>query len=101
MTERSALLLLAVALAWYLLASLASVLVLGFDKLAAKRGWRRVPEKRLHLISLLGGWPGAWIAHNLWRHKRQKGSYLWRFWAVVTLHVVVWGVIVALLVTRG
>ncbi|MGC9467304.1 MAG: DUF1294 domain-containing protein [Anaerolineae bacterium] len=32
------------------------------------KGWR-VPELTLHLLSLLGGFPGAWIARAMFQHK--------------------------------
>lgn len=35
----------------------------------------RVPEKNLHLLSLLGGWPGAYIAQNYLRHKTIKQPF--------------------------
>ena len=41
----------------------------GCDKLCAKSGWRRVPEKILLLIALFGGSLGALAAMVLFRHK--------------------------------
>ncbi len=32
------------------------------------RGWR-VPEPTLHLLALMGGFPGAWVARSMFRHK--------------------------------
>jgi uncharacterized membrane protein YsdA (DUF1294 family) len=61
----------------YALVSLATLVAFGFDKFAARRGRRRVPEKTLHLLALLGGWPGALIAMPLVNHKRRKMSF-WR-----------------------
>ena len=45
------------------------------DKLAAERGDWRTPENTLHLLSLLGGWPGAWLAQVYLRHKSQKTKF--------------------------
>ncbi len=42
--------------------SLASFAAYGFDKRRAGTGGRRVPERTLHLLALLGGWPGAILA---------------------------------------
>jgi uncharacterized membrane protein YsdA (DUF1294 family) len=49
---------------------------------AEERAWR-VPEARLHLLELLGGWPGAFLAQRRLRHKCSKGSYQVVFWLIV------------------
>ncbi|MEG1682167.1 MAG: DUF1294 domain-containing protein, partial [Stenotrophomonas sp.] len=67
-----------------------SVVALGFylyDKGAAARGEQRTPENTLHLISLLGGWPGALIGQGLFRHKTSKSSFQLVFWLTVVLNV--------------
>lgn len=57
-----------------------------FDKSAAIKGRQRTPEQTLHLLELLGGWPGALIAQNLFRHKSRKASFQIAFWAIVLLN---------------
>jgi uncharacterized membrane protein YsdA (DUF1294 family) len=47
-----------------------------------EREWR-VPEARLHLLEILGGWPGAFLAQRRLRHKCSKGSYQVVFWLIV------------------
>jgi uncharacterized membrane protein YsdA (DUF1294 family) len=49
---------------------------------AEEREWR-VPEARLHLLELLGGWPGAFLAQRRLRHKCSKGNYQVVFWLIV------------------
>lgn len=73
--------------------SLASFAAYGFDKRRATTGGRRVPERTLHLLALLGGWPGAILAQRWCRHKTRKEPFLIAFWAVVVLHVAVVGVV--------
>jgi uncharacterized membrane protein YsdA (DUF1294 family)/cold shock CspA family protein len=51
---------------------------------ATSSGWR-VPETSLHLVELLGGWPGALLAQRLLRHKCSKTSYQFVFWSIVIL----------------
>ena len=64
--------------------------VYGYDKRQAKAGEWRIPEKALHAIELLGGWPGALLAQQVFRHKIRKLSYQLWFWLIVTAHQAVW-----------
>ena len=74
-----------IILLWYLAASVAAVLAYGVDKSAAERNRWRVKESTLHLLALVGGWPGALIAQSVFRHKSRKPS----FQAVFTVTVIV------------
>ncbi|MBU2966020.1 DUF1294 domain-containing protein [Amphritea sp. 2_MG-2023] len=57
------------------------------DKSAAVAGAWRTPESRLHLLALLGGWPGAIIAQQTLRHKTQKKSFRVTFWLTLLLNI--------------
>ena len=61
---------------WYLVCSLLTFVVYAFDKRAARGHRRRVPEARLHLLELIGGFPGALLAIRVLRHKSSKRSFL-------------------------
>jgi len=74
----------------YLLLSVLAFLLYGIDKRRALSGGRRTPENTLHLIELLGGWPGALIAQQAFRHKTRKLSYQLLFWLIVLLHQAFW-----------
>ena len=81
-------------LLWATLAvSVVSFLAYARDKSAAKRGAWRTPEATLHLLDLLGGWPGGFAAQRLLRHKNAKLSFQVVYWLTVVLHA---GVVVFL-----
>ncbi len=66
--------------------SVATYAVYALDKSAARRKRRRVPERTLHLLALLGGWPGALLAQQRLRHKSGKPAFLRVFWLTVLLN---------------
>lgn len=70
----------------YGLLSFITFLAYQTDKAAAKNGRWRTPEQTLHLLALAGGWPGAWVAQQLFRHKTKKRSFLIIFWITVALN---------------
>jgi len=76
-----------VLLAVYGVASVITFFAYAFDKSAAQRGGWRTAEKTLHLLALLGGWPGALLAQQLLRHKSSKAEFRTAFWATVILNV--------------
>lgn len=63
----------------YLLVSLVTYLCYARDKWAARTGHWRTRERTLHLLSLLGGWPGALLAQQRLRHKTRKRRFLLPF----------------------
>jgi uncharacterized membrane protein YsdA (DUF1294 family)/cold shock CspA family protein len=56
------------------------------DKHAAQTGRWRIKEDTLHLLGVLGGWPGAWFAHQILRHKSRKIEFQATYWATVLIH---------------
>jgi uncharacterized membrane protein YsdA (DUF1294 family)/cold shock CspA family protein len=57
------------------------------DKDAARRQAWRTSENTLHLLALLGGWPGAWLAQQVLRHKSMKASFRQVYGLTVGLHL--------------
>ena len=76
---------LAVLLA-YAGASLVALVLYGADKSAAENNRWRTPESTLHVVALLGGWPGALIAQGIFRHKSKKAEFQTIFWTTVVLN---------------
>ena len=90
---------------WYLALSAVSASLYAIDKRRAihnrsRERKRRIPERRLHLVDLLGGWPGGLAARQLFRHKRDKrvkGRFVWTSRAIVGFHILVWALVVLLI----
>lgn len=66
--------------------NLLTFLVYAIDKSAAQSGQWRTRESHLHLLSLAGGWPGAWFAQQWLRHKSRKAEFRAVYWATVVFH---------------
>lgn len=70
------------------------------DKRFAQNGSWRISEKNLLLFAFVGGWPGAWVAQQVFRHKTQKRSFQIKFWATVVIHIVMVGYVAYMLWQR-
>lgn len=71
---------------WALLLLVPSVLSFGqyaWDKRLARLQRWRVPEAQLHLLDLLAGWPGGFLAQHWLRHKTAKAGFQFVFWLIV------------------
>ena len=60
---------------WLIALSVITFLLYGYDKGQAKLGGLRVPEIVLHVLALLGGFPGGWLGRAVFRHKIRKPSF--------------------------
>jgi uncharacterized membrane protein YsdA (DUF1294 family) len=78
-----------VILGWLVVVNIATAVAYVYDKTAARRGARRIRERTLWIMNLLGGFIGAWIVFLVMRHKTQHRS----FWIVQSLATVLWVVI--------
>ncbi len=67
--------------------SIFTYLVYSFDKLAALNGRQRTPEATLHMLSILGGWPGAALAQKILRHKSSKRKFQSVFWGTIIINL--------------
>lgn len=77
-----------VSYAWLtFVTSLVAVSMFWLDKRAAIKNRRRTPEKRLFTIAAIGGWPGAVVGQQWFRHKSQKFSFRTVLWAIVIGHM--------------
>ena len=83
-------------LLWLIVINVITAIAYAYDKLAAPRGGRRVRERTLWILCLLGGVLGAWIVFFGMRHKTQHQS----FWVVQSAASVLWVVLIVAVVTR-
>jgi len=70
---------------WLLLANVLTLVIYGMDKMAARKAWRRVPEVTLLVFGVIGGWPGAILGQQLFRHKTQKQPF--KTWFIFSVFV--------------
>ncbi|MUK49958.1 DUF1294 domain-containing protein [Aliivibrio fischeri] len=71
----------------YLGMSLLTYAMYAVDKNAAKKGNWRTPENTLHVLSLLGGWPGALFAQNQFCHKSKKQPFKTILWITIFVNI--------------
>ena len=76
-------------LIFYAIASVVTFSVYAIDKSAARQNRWRITENTLHLLSLIGGWPGALIAQRTLRHKNRKLSFQLVYWITVSFNLVI------------
>lgn len=67
--------------------SIVSYIAYKWDKGMATSQQSRISEQKLHLLDLLGGWPGALIAQQQFRHKTVKARFQAMFWITVLLNI--------------
>jgi uncharacterized membrane protein YsdA (DUF1294 family) len=80
----------------YLLLTLLTLVAYGLDKEKAERGEWRTTESLLHLMAAAGGWPGAILAQQLFRHKTRKPWFQAMTWFIVAAHIAFWSWAVAM-----
>ena len=83
-------------LAWLLAINVTTAALYAYDKTAARRRWRRIRERTLHICCWLGGVLGAWLVFVAMRHKTRHRS----FWVVQTLASALWVVVLVAAVGR-
>ncbi|BFT81737.1 MULTISPECIES: DUF1294 domain-containing protein [Enterobacter] len=72
---------------WFLLINVLTLALYGADKMAARKGMRRVPEATLLVFGVTGGWPGAIVGQQLFRHKTQKQPFKTYFFLSVVVSI--------------
>lgn len=64
-----------VLISWLMFMSIWAFAAMGYDKRQAKKRGRRVPEKSLWILAVLGGGIGAYFGMQMFRHKTRHTSF--------------------------
>ncbi|MBH5329044.1 DUF1294 domain-containing protein [Eikenella sp. S3360] len=72
----------------YLLASCLLLILYRTDKRSAQNGRARVPDAVLHLLAVLGGWPGGLMAQMRYQHHTANIHFVRTFWFSVALNAI-------------
>ena len=86
---------------YFIAVSLIGSAVCLYDKLAAVRGWKRVPERTLFFWALVGGGPGVYITMLIIRHKTLHHIFMLGIPAVMLLQGAIVAGIYNILYMRG
>ena len=74
-------------IAIYIIMGIMTYFIYSEDKDMAINNERRISEQRLLALSLFGGWLGALIAQQKFRHKTKKISFQMSFWTTVFFNI--------------
>lgn len=74
---------------WFLIVNLLTLVFYGVDKRAACHSTSRVPEFTLLLLGFAGGWIGAIVGQQFFRHKTKKQPFKTWFAISVIVNLVV------------
>lgn len=69
------------------IASIVAIFAYGLDKFRAQKKAYRIPEATLHMLGIVGGWPGALFAQRYFRHKTSKMSFQIQYYITVVVHL--------------
>lgn len=76
-------------ISWIIFISIWSFATMGFDKKRAKKRGRRVPEKNLWLLAIVGGGIGAYLGMLLFKHKTRKTAFRIGFLLLAVIDIIV------------
>lgn len=74
-------------------ANLLAFVLMGMDKKRAKMNVRRIPERTLWGIAILGGSIGSFIGMRYFRHKTKHKSFTIGMPVLIVLHIVLYSYI--------
>lgn len=72
---------------YVVLVNVVAFLLYGFDKWQARKGKRRISEKTLLALAILGGSAGAYVGMYLFHHKTKKVKFYLGIPMIILLQV--------------
>jgi uncharacterized membrane protein YsdA (DUF1294 family) len=86
---------------YFIIINLITIYIYKYDKTNAELNgpskelkYTRISERTLHILSLLGGWPGALIAQQYFRHKTIKQPFQYIFIKSVVINTLLIGIFI-------
>lgn len=78
-----------VLLLYFLIISVITFTIAGYDKFLARKQKRRIPENTLFLLAFIGGSIGLLTAMLIFRHKTAKTSFIIKFVGIILIQIIV------------
>ena len=72
-------------------ANLLGFVLMGMDKKKARNRERRIPERTLWGVAILGGAIGSFVGMNVYRHKTKHTSFKLGMPLLIIIHVILFG----------
>ena len=89
------------ALGWHLVVMVVGAVAMAWDKRRARGDGRRVSERGLIGLALMGGWPTmVWVGRRI-RHKTAKTSFRIKFGCAAVVHLTVVAMLIGWAATSG
>lgn len=76
-----------IVIGYLILINIVTFAVYGIDKIKAKKGAWRIPEKSLLLLAFIGGSLGAAAGMRFWRHKTLHPQFKWGVPLILLFHL--------------
>lgn len=76
-----------IVIGYLIIINIVTFAVYGIDKIKAKKGAWRIPEKSLLLLAFIGGSLGAVAGMRFWRHKTLHPQFKWGVPLILLLHL--------------
>lgn len=76
-----------IVIGYLIIINIIAFVVYGIDKMKAKKGVWRIPEKTLLLLAAIGGSVGTAAGMRFWRHKTQHRQFKWGVPLMLLLHL--------------